>query len=125
MGCEKGTSAQDISIPVVLIPKSGGQSLNKSIVDGQKGEHCFFTVFSFFAMIVINMPFSFTITRSEEATILCAACRYELDRKVKLWVKITNQVEKDGIKEVLFRPCTSTIIMFISSIYNVNDCTEA
>lgn len=37
MGCEKGTSAQDISIPVVLIPKSGGQSLNKSIVDGQKG----------------------------------------------------------------------------------------
>jgi signal peptide peptidase-like protein 2B len=39
MGCEKGTSAQDISIPVVLIPKSGGQSLNKSIVNGQKGEH--------------------------------------------------------------------------------------
>ncbi|KAL9397610.1 hypothetical protein Peur_011863 [Populus x canadensis] len=42
MGCEKGTSAQDISIPVVLIPKSGGQSLNKSIVDGQKVELLFY-----------------------------------------------------------------------------------
>ncbi|KAJ7008652.1 hypothetical protein NC653_007343 [Populus alba x Populus x berolinensis] len=42
MGCEKGTSAQDISIPAVLIPKSGGQSLNKSIVDGQKVELLFY-----------------------------------------------------------------------------------
>ncbi|KAJ6334167.1 hypothetical protein OIU78_011136, partial [Salix suchowensis] len=42
MGCEKGSSAQDISIPVVLIPKSGGQYLNKSIVDGQKVELLFY-----------------------------------------------------------------------------------
>ena len=69
MGCEKGSSAQDISIPVVLIPKSGGQYLNKSIVDGEKGEHWFFTVLSF------------AITDSEEATILCAACSYKVDRK--------------------------------------------
>lgn len=39
MGCEKDSSAQDISIPVVLIPKSGGESLNRSILDGQKGDH--------------------------------------------------------------------------------------
>ncbi|KAJ6674727.1 SIGNAL PEPTIDE PEPTIDASE-LIKE 5 [Salix viminalis] len=36
MGCKKDSSAQDISIPVVLIPKSGGESLNRSILDGQK-----------------------------------------------------------------------------------------
>lgn len=39
MGCEKNSSAQDVSIPVVLIPKSGGESLNRSVVDGQKGDH--------------------------------------------------------------------------------------
>ena len=39
MGCEKDSSAQDISIPAVLIPKSGGESLNRSILDGQKGDH--------------------------------------------------------------------------------------
>lgn len=38
MGCEKNISALDISIPVVMIPKSAGAYLNKSMVDGQKGE---------------------------------------------------------------------------------------
>ncbi|CAK7348938.1 unnamed protein product [Dovyalis caffra] len=42
MGCEKDSSAQDISIPVVLIPNSGGQSLNRSIMDGQKVELLFY-----------------------------------------------------------------------------------
>ncbi|KAJ6880314.1 hypothetical protein NC652_033600 [Populus alba x Populus x berolinensis] len=42
MGCEKDSSAQDVSIPVVLIPKSGGESLNRSIVDGQKVELLFY-----------------------------------------------------------------------------------
>ncbi|XP_015581181.1 signal peptide peptidase-like 3 [Ricinus communis] len=38
MGCDNGSAAPNISIPVVLIPKSGGEYLNKSMVAGQKVE---------------------------------------------------------------------------------------
>uniref|UniRef100_A0A2P2ILY0 Signal peptide peptidase-like 3 isoform X2 n=1 Tax=Rhizophora mucronata TaxID=61149 RepID=A0A2P2ILY0_RHIMU len=38
MGCEKNRTALDISIPTVMISKSGGDTLNKSVVDGQKVE---------------------------------------------------------------------------------------
>lgn len=37
MICSENETALNISIPVVMIPKSGGEALNKSIASGKKG----------------------------------------------------------------------------------------
>lgn len=39
MVCSNSDTALNISIPVIMISKSGGEALNKSMGDGQKGEH--------------------------------------------------------------------------------------
>ena len=38
MVCSDNDTAINVSIPVVMIPKSGGETLNKSLASGQKGE---------------------------------------------------------------------------------------
>ncbi|KAJ6710811.1 SIGNAL PEPTIDE PEPTIDASE-LIKE 5, partial [Salix koriyanagi] len=78
MGCEKGSSAQDISIPVVLIPKSGGQYLNKSIVDGQKVELLFYAP--------VRPPVDFSVIFlwiMAVGTVVCAS----------VWSEIANSEE--------------------------------
>ncbi|CAN1195860.1 Signal peptide peptidase-like 2 [Linum perenne] len=36
MGCDEGTSASNITIPIVMVPKSTGESFKKSLQDGKK-----------------------------------------------------------------------------------------
>ncbi|CAN1732086.1 Signal peptide peptidase-like 5 [Linum perenne] len=38
MGCDEGTSASNITIPIVMVPKSTGESFKKSLQDGKKLE---------------------------------------------------------------------------------------
>ncbi|CAN0858113.1 Signal peptide peptidase-like 2 [Linum grandiflorum] len=38
MGCDEATSATNITIPIVMVPKSTGESFKKSLVDGKKLE---------------------------------------------------------------------------------------
>ena len=44
MVCSDNDTIVNISIPVVMIPKSGGDTLNKSIAYGKKGEFLKFIV---------------------------------------------------------------------------------
>ena len=46
MVCSENVTIVNITIPVVLIPKSGGVTLNKCIADGKKGESLRFMVLS-------------------------------------------------------------------------------
>ncbi|CAN1195862.1 Signal peptide peptidase-like 2 [Linum perenne] len=47
MGCDEGTSASNITIPIVMVPKSTGESFKKSLQDGKKWNAFMYSNFSF------------------------------------------------------------------------------
>jgi hypothetical protein len=52
MVCSENDTAQNVSIPVVMISKSGGEALNKSMADGQKGDTLNFLFLSNFVIFI-------------------------------------------------------------------------
>lgn len=52
MVCSDNGTAVNISIPVVMIPKSGGEALNNSIAHGQKGEGLKFSFLMSFVIFI-------------------------------------------------------------------------
>ena len=56
MVCSENVTIVNITIPVVMIPKSGGDTLSKSIADGKKGESLrFIVLFSAFILWLSNV----------------------------------------------------------------------
>lgn len=52
MVCSDNGTAVNISIPVVMIPKSGGEALNNSLAHGQKGEALKFSFLMSFVIFI-------------------------------------------------------------------------
>jgi hypothetical protein len=52
MVCSDNDTAQNVSIPVVMISKSGGEALNKSMADGQKCESLNYLFLSNFVIFI-------------------------------------------------------------------------
>lgn len=60
MVCADNDTALNISIPVVMIPKSGGEALNKSLANGQKGESLKFPFYQTLLYLFMHVHQLFT-----------------------------------------------------------------
>ncbi|KAG2726198.1 hypothetical protein I3843_01G098500 [Carya illinoinensis] len=80
MVCADNDTALNISIPVVMIPKSGGEALNKSLANGQKVELLLYAP----KRPVVDLSVVF-LWMMAVGTILCASC----------WSEFTGSQQSD------------------------------